>query len=329
MSRTIRTLALAALPAFAALALIAAPAAMPAKKSQKKSKGPIVGIADQKLDTFSNPLFTGLRVKRTRIVVPWDGALPGRDTGTLDALLGTIRANRVAPVVHLNKNCPGRNCRLPSVGAYARGFRALQRRYPWVKDWGVWNEANHGDQPTRSVKKGARQNARYYNAIRKRCKKCRIIAADVLDVGNMRRWMRTFRRFARGVKIYGLHNYRDVNTGRIRGTRQFFRLLKDRRGRVREEIWLTETGGIYFFKTAKGRIVYRRSEARQAKRTKFLFRMVRRKEFQNRITRLYLYHWRSDGVDDDRIRFDAGLLNADGTPRRAFFEVRKNRRMIR
>src|SRR4051794_34309154 len=217
------------------------------------ASGPLVGIADQKLDTFSDPLYTGLKIRNTRVLVPWDAAL--KNNASVDELLSTVHAAHVEPLVHLTKNCDARNCKLPTVASYLKGFNALRKRYPWVKVFGVWNEANQGDQPTHTTK-GATRAAQYFNAAQGACPKCTIVAADVLDTGNLSGWSRTFLRTAKNPRIWGLHNYRDVNTQRSTGTRQLFKLL--RHGVAKPEIWMTETGGIYFFKTGKGRTVYKR-----------------------------------------------------------------------
>jgi hypothetical protein len=309
--RTFRFLLPVTLTAIALSAVLVAPA--------QAATGPLVGIADQKLDTFTNKLYRGLKLRHTRALVPWDAAL--KKSASVDKLLSTIRAAHVEPLVHLNKNCDGRNCKLPSVAEYMKGFQALRKRYPWVKEYGIWNEGNHGDQPTHTTQ-GAKRTAEYFNAAQRACPKCTLVAADVLDQGNLAGWTKAFLKTARNPKIWGLHNYRDVNTGRPTGTRQLFELLQGSALTVKPEIWLTETGGIYFFKTGKGKIQYKRSQTRQARATKYMFQLARDPEFEGLIKRLYVYHWRSDGVDDDQVRFDAGLLNADGTPRKAFAVVR-------
>ena len=53
--------------------------------------------------------------------------------------------------------------------------------------------------------------ARYYNALRKDCRTCTIVAADVLDSTDMLAWVKKFKRFAPGARIWGLHNYKDAN----------------------------------------------------------------------------------------------------------------------
>ena len=82
--------------------------------------------------------------------------------------------------------------------------------------------------------------AGYYNVLRKytRKKKFRAMAADMLDTGNMGRYLAAFKRKAKGSpKLWGLHNYGDVNRRRTTYTKQMLRSVPG-------EVWLTETGGI-------------------------------------------------------------------------------------
>ncbi len=86
------------------------------------------------------------------------------------------------------------------------------------------------------------------------------------------------------------------------------------------QVWLTETGGILKFLPA-----FKRSERRQADRTKYMFRLVdkydsRRAGMRSRITRLYNYQW--TGVRRSA-RFDAGLVGPSGAPRKAFVEFKR------
>ena len=64
------------------------------------------------------------------------------------------------------------------------------------------------------------------------------MAADMLDTPNMSRYLASFRRHAKGSpKLWGLHNYGDVNRRRTTFTEQMLRTVPG-------EVWLTETGGI-------------------------------------------------------------------------------------
>jgi hypothetical protein len=48
---------------------------------------------------------------------------------------------------------------------------------------------------------------------------------------------------------------------------------------------------------------------------------TRHRGMRSRITRLYVYSWFGEPAT---ARFDAGLMNADGSPRKAFSIVRTN-----
>src|SRR6185312_12867826 len=99
-----------------------------------------------------------------------------------------------------------------------------------------------------------RRAAQYFLALRKVCPKCRIVAADVLQSSNLNGWMKTFLHYAQGkAKIFGLHNYPDVNRFRSTGTRDFLKTVKG-------DVWLTETGGILTFLPS-----FKTSSSRQVK----------------------------------------------------------------
>ena len=106
-----------------------------------------------------------------------------------------------------------------------------------MKTYSAWNEINHKSQPTY---KSPAKAAGYYNVLRKytKKKKFRAMAADMLDTGNMSRYLASFKRKAKGTpKLWGLHNYGDVNRRRTTYTKQMLRSVPG-------EVWLTETGGI-------------------------------------------------------------------------------------
>src|SRR4029079_6054867 len=143
---------------------------------------------------------------------------------------------------------------------YTRAFRAFHRRYKRIRTIQPWNEANSPTQPTGPWRRGARAAALYYNAVRRSCRRCTVTAADVLDLSKrtMARWVHQFRRYAKGKpRLWGLHNYTDTN--KPSGlTRAFLRM-------VRGKVWVTETGGIVYFRDASGRVRFRFSEGRAAR----------------------------------------------------------------
>jgi hypothetical protein len=311
----IRIVAVACLIACAALA---APSASSAKIS--------VGIgAPSAEDTFPNPLFKSLGMKRARVVVPYNVAQKRSLRAGLTSYLRIARQNRIEVLVHLGAangtRCPRRPCKLPSVKAFTRAFKAFRKYYRSQRVIGVWNEANHITQPTFRNPKRA---AQFFNVVRKRCRGCKIVAADIIDESNnMARWIKVFRKTARGVRIWGLHNYLDANYTRGRksgGTRRFIRATR------RGQVWFTETGGVVKFVLRTGRTQLRFSESRANKATRRMYSLA--KKYRKRVKRIYVYNWRAPLP---KARFDSGLIRHfnitdPSSLRPAYFTVQKNMR---
>jgi hypothetical protein len=286
---------------------VAAPSAAPAAVT--------VGLGDQSRTTFSDGHFTDLGLKRVRVVTPWNVALTRGNRLWLDDYLTAARAAGTEPLVSFGaahpSRCPRRPCKLPTTREFDRAFRAFRARWPWVRTIGVWNEANHRSQPTF---RRPEQAARYFNIVRKRCRSCRVVAADVIDDANMVRWVVRFKSVARGARLWGLHNYRDGNPRRGQrygGTKLLLRT-------VRGKVWLTETGGIVRFVLPDGRTLFPYSERRANVAISRVLRLA--KQYRGRIQRLYVYHWRADAFDN---RFDAGLLGKDGAPRASYYTLKR------
>ena len=291
-----------------ALALAAAIYPVPVPSAPSRYQ---VGIGEQDPAMFADAAFTPLGIKRVRFIVPWDWSRAPHKRAEIAAYLRAARGKEV--LVHFGAavRCyDGRRysraarCRAPAVGTYGRSFRRFRRTFPRVRTLGVWNEANHRSQPTASRPRLA---ARYYLAARRVCPKCRLVAADLLDRPSLVSYARRFRRVAPRARLWGLHNYGDVNRRRSAATRAFLRVA---RGRV----WLTETGGIVRFPPA---FPYSLSRAKAS--TRFLFaladRLSRGRRGRARITRIYPYAWRGEVRG---ARFDAGLVGPTGAPRPAY-----------
>ena len=121
-------------------------------------------------------------------------------------------------------------------------------------------------------------------------------------------------RKAAGYWLWGLHNYGDVNRRRMRFTKAMLRTVPG-------EVWLTETGGVVQLLPS-----FKRSPARAAARTKGVFRLVhrfdaRRHGMRSKITRLFVYAWFGEAPS---ARFDAGLVNPDGSSRPGLKQFRKS-----
>ena len=300
----------------ACLASVAALAACGlAAGSGRAEAAVLVGVADQSPAMFSQPLFTQLQVKRSRIFPPWNVALQRGHARDLDAWLNTARAASIEPLISFSQSvgsrCPRKPCKLPTVREFTRAFRAFRKRWPSVRVVSPWNEANHRSQPTF---KNPKRAAQYYNVVRKLCRGCKIVAADVIDERNMERWLSVFRRTAIRPRLWGLHNYKDTNPRRgqqFGGTR---RLVKA----VRGQIWLTETGGLARFVLPSGGTLFPFSLSRQDRAVRRMFSLAKR--YRSRIKRLYIYNWFGQTRSN---RFDAGLVNPNGSARPAYNTVRR------
>jgi hypothetical protein len=304
---------------FACLVATAALACAVMAIGPARAEAVAVGIADQNPGVFTDRLFTNLKVKRSRNFPAWNVALVSRQARGLDAWLDAAQAAGVEPLISfsqsLGSKCPKKPCKLPTVSEYTRAFRAFRRRWPHVRVISPWNEANHRSQPTF---KNPKRAAQYYNIVRKYCRGCKIVAADVIDETNMERWLAEFRRYARSPRLWGLHNYLDTNPRKGRrksdGT---VRLLKA----VRGQVWLTETGGLVRFKLPDGRTLFPYNISRANKAVRRMFSLAKR--YRSRIKRLYIYNWFGQPRSQ---RFDAGLVNPSGTPRPAYSTVRRTLR---
>ena len=261
-----------------------------------------LGIGDQSTRMLEDPRFAALGVRDSRLVVPYDVALDPVQLERYAPVLELARARAVRMLVSFAASARA-PAHLPSVRSYRRAVRAFRARFPWVHDLGAWNEANHASQPTARHPGRA---AQLYNALQAECRRCRVVAADVLDQAGFAAWVRRFRRIARAPRIWGLHDYVDVNRFRDVSVPRM-RRATGRRGQV----WLTETGGVVRFARSFGY-----DERRAARSTRHVLRLAARRG----VRRVYLYQWTGAPLG---ARWDSGLIAADGRPRPALNVVER------
>jgi hypothetical protein len=299
-----------------ALVVLAVPATAEAKYS--------VGIGEQNAAVFDNAAWQSSKLKRIRYLVPWDWQKHDYQVQQDAYWMGRAHAAKQDVLVAFTapRDCykNGRYakrkkaCKAPSVSAYRKQFRAFDKLYPWVKTYSAWNEINHVSQPTYKSPKRA---AQYYNTLRGDCRKrkCKVMAADLLDTSNMLPYLRKMKRYFKGSPtLWGLHNYQDVNRHTQADT---LALLKN----VRGQVWLTETGGFAGF----GRH-FKYNLKRQVKATKWMFRLADRYNggkhgAKAKLTRLFVYSWfglERTSAQKRLNAFDAGLVYFNGKPRPAY-----------
>lgn len=283
----------------------------------------LLGIGDQNPSVFSDPAFASLGVKRMRVITPYDTALT--DHTAFSAWMAWAALDREQVVVAFNpsagSHCPGQPCVLPSAKRYAAAFKAFHKLYPSIRIFQPWNEVNNLTQPTANNPQAV---VTYYSIVKRLCRACTVLGADLedlkkgpgvparIDEGNYARaLLADFKRaHVPTPKLWGLHNYVDVNYHRDIGTKTALKLLPG-------QIWLTETGGIAQFVLSSGKVRLPYSESRQASATKWLLRLA---SSNRRITRAYIY----DMLNTPGNHFDSSLLGPGDTPRKAYYVLRSH-----
>lgn len=273
--------------------------------SAKEPPHVLVGIGEQTPELFQDARFHATGIRNARLIVPYDVVKAGGwPLDVADLWLDRARRAGIEPLVSFSHSMSKRRqLRLPSVREYMARVSEFRARYPWVREFSTWNEANHkGTQPTG---RHPRRAAVYYRALRRACTGCTVVAVEVLLTHSWKtwRWIRRFReRAGPGPHIFGVHNYPDVTRLRSLNTRLFLRRVP------KAEVWVTETGGVVRF----GR--WRYNEGRAARAVRHVFKMA---SAFPRVKRLYFYSWRFDGNE----RWDSGLISDEGTERMAYYEL--------
>jgi hypothetical protein len=262
-----------------------------------------VGIADNKADMFFDPRFAASGIKQARISVGWAALSSPWQTEQLDQWLTAAHNAGVEPLVSFGHSRTDRRS-LPTPERFLFEFRRFRARYPWVREFATWNEANHCGEPTCHRPELV---AAYYRKLRRDCSDCRILAAEVLDMPNMVSWVRSFRRHAhQEPRYWGLHNYIDANRARTTGTRRMLHAVKG-------QVWFTETGGIVR-RANRHKVTFPESTKHAATATSFLFRRL--VPLSRRVTRVYIYHWNADAAPAST--WDSALIGPTGRTRPAF-----------
>jgi Glycosyl hydrolase catalytic core len=272
-----------------------------------------IGIADKNASSFAHPLFTWSGFRHARIVVPWDAGL--RTPPRLPEWLLAARLAGVDPLVTFDHeggaDCRVVRCRLPTPSEMQTAFRAFRARWPFVRTFSTWNEANHPNQPTSGRPESA---ARLYEALVAECPDCTIVAIEVLDISGMEGWLSDFRRsLTITPRLWGLHNYGDVTRDRTTMTDRMV-------ASVPGEVWVTETGGIVRHIDKDGHVRWPFDEERARASVARALSLADR--HAGRIGRVYFYQWQAAATD----LWDSGLMRPDGWPRPSFGEIVKRLR---
>jgi hypothetical protein len=274
---------------------------------------PLIGIGEQKPSMFSDARWRALGLTEARYMTPWDVLHDKDERDKLDTWMDAARASGVRVLLGFERSVRSAKLRkrLPSDATFAREFKRMRKRYPEVRDWITWNEANHPLQPTYNR---PRKVARYFGIMRRNCRGCRIVGADVLDISNLPSWVRRFKAFAPvQPRIWGLHNYGDTNRLRTDATLRMLRLTTG-------QLWFTETGGLVVrreYSGGKVSRVQRYSRRHAARATKHVFKLAC---LSRRIRRVYFYHWQAPPVVTN---WDSAFLSSKGRTRPAYRTLKR------
>jgi hypothetical protein len=282
------------------LALVLAPAAANAAQ-------PVIGYGDQRPEMFSDPLFAQLKIRDSRIAVDWDTFQYPAKVAKLDAWMAAAKAAGSRPLVAIEHSwTPGRAKRAPTAGQYTTLVRTLRARYPFVKNYSPWNEANHSSQPTYRKPKLA---ATYWKLMRQACSGCKVTSAVYLDLkgATSQRWLAAFKKATGNrVRLWAVHGYGDLNRGTDKSLAKLVRALPG-------QIWVTEAAGFVAFGGG-----WKYNEARAAKAITYTFKLVRK--YRSKITRWYFYQWQ--GVAKGA-RWDSGVVGLTGKPRPGYAALKR------
>jgi hypothetical protein len=316
---------LASICALLAAALALGPAgAASAKAAQPSAHGPhahaaaryLTGVGDESQEMFTDPNWMQLKTKIARYIAPYDAAVRSYslDQAKLWIKAAEARHQQVLVAFYHSEYTP---TKLPSVATYKRDVQKFVKLFPHVKQYQSWDEANRGNIRGALASPSARAAAKYYQALRRVCKGCTVIGLDVLDAYNISPTLRYISEFKREVRrlrtvmprIWGLHNYSDVNRLESWRTRELVRAFGGR-------TWLTETGGIVKF----GHAFPNRHGSGLRRASKVLSYMFKVAAAHAKIKRLYIYDWTGGNA---RTRFDAGLTDNHHVPRPGYVTVCK------
>ena len=276
----------------------------------------LVGIGDEQGEMFGNPLWQQLHTKIARYIAPYDAVAHSYSLDKAEVWIHEAEAHhqQVLVAFYHSEYTP---TRLPSVAAYQKDVAKFVKLFPHVKQYEAWDEANRGNERGQWSSPSAVTNAKYYQALIRVCHGCTVIGLDVLDAQYIEPTLQYISEFKQEIgrlrtimpKIWGLHNYSDINRLESWRTNDLVHALGG-------DVWLTETGGIVKF---GGGFPNKHGEGltRSARVLKYMFGVA---ASHAKIRRLYIYDWTGGNAST---RFDAGLMNAHDQPRPGYVVVCK------
>ncbi|TMK97879.1 MAG: hypothetical protein E6G34_09325 [Actinobacteria bacterium] len=275
----------------------------------------MTGLGDEQAEMFNDPLWQQLHTRIARYIAPYDAVAHPDSLRKATAWITAAEEAHVKILVafYHSQHTP---TVLPSYALYKHYVQKFVKRFPNVRQYQSWDEANRGNVPGLFSSPSPKAAAQYYQALIRVCKGCTAVGLDVLDQEKIGRTLNYIKEFKSEIghlqtvmpRIWGLHDYSDVNRRESWRTRQLSRTMGG-------QIWLTETGGIVKFGGAfpfSGGF----GLTRAASVIKYTFGLAASQS--SRIKRVYIYNWTGGSSSS---RFDAGLTDNHHRPRAGYVVV--------
>ena len=156
-----------------------------------------MGIGEQDPSMFTDRRWRRLGLPHARYLAAWDALEHRRQRAELDAWMAAARAAGARVTLSFKHSHRARRDmrEFPTRAQFRAAVLGFRRRYPDVRDFIVWNEANH---PLSLSSQRPGRVARLFDVAVRTCAGCRVVGADVLDIGGMTAWVRAFLRHATG-----------------------------------------------------------------------------------------------------------------------------------
>jgi hypothetical protein len=267
---------------------------------------------------FAQPAFRALNTKRTRYFVPADVMQDTAERTKARAFVVAARSAGISVLLHIStSDLRSKRGPLVSTTTYKRNVGRIVSyfRNLGVRDFGSWNEVNHKTQETwNHVGNAVSYFKSMWTTVHAHCPTCGIVGLDVLDQAGVDTYMASFYKrlsatWRKRLKVVGIHNYSDVNRSRTTGTAKIIKTA--RKYNRATKFWFTETGALAAF----GRS-FPFNLARQASRIRNMFTYATRYRASG-VERVYSYNYfgAESGGCGTNCKFDAGLVNPNGTLR--------------
>jgi hypothetical protein len=274
----------------------------------------LTGIGDDHVEMFWSRFWKQLHVGITRYVVPYDVAAHPRELSEAAQWIAvaTSAHQQILVAFYHSARVP---MRMPSAALYRHDVAQFIRKFPQVREYQAWNEADRGYVPGYFASPDPMQSATYYRELRGLAPRDTVLGLDILDSWDIAPTLGYVTEFKRDIRklhlpmptLWGLHNYSDTNRYQSTRTRAIL-------ATVPGNVWLTETGGVVHYGNAFTNV--HGSGLRSAARAlEYMFKLA---YISPRLKRLYIYNWFGT---PPRARFDAGIMDRYGHPRQGYVVV--------